>query len=579
MMQAGWARETIAIEAAGYAMHGYGQPGHVATTSTCVLYARALVIQDAQACALVLCCVDLGYVTQAMREAALARLLPLCGTGFDAQAFVLTCTHTHSGPGGCSHDVLYNLVTPGFVPQHLDAVVEAITQAVLRAWRGQAPTELSLMSAHFDPSVGVAWNRALRAWNRNPGVVQRQADEAHLALDRCMQMLCLRRDGRVQAMVSFFGVHATCLGTSLHGHDGDNKGRAALLAEDAMRRAGAVDEVLAIFAQATAGDVSPHFHGPGQGRVRAALHGDAELAYAQANARMQADLAEQAWQQSEGLPLQGQVDAVLRHVDFSCVHVDAVLAGGDSQAWTSPAAHGLAFLRGTPVDGPGIGRVLGAALGLAADAVRAWRLGPGSWGSRSKARHWRALYRSQGAKRVVLEAGAKRVLGLDLKRLRMPDAIDPLMAELQRQVRRGAVKQSQLVPHVLPLQIVRIGPWALLCCPGEFTTHAGQRVREAVAKRLRVEGVLHTWICTYCNEYMGYVTTREEYAAQTYEGGHTLYGQWTQAAFEMECLKLAERLAQPKSVRSVDAGPRPPVCPPAELALRSKLPAPKRAGR
>lgn len=30
-------------------------------------------------------------------------------------------------------------------------------------------------------------------------------------------------------------------------------------------------------------------------------------------------------------------------------------------------------------------------------------------------------------------------------------------------------------------------------------------------------------MCTYYNDYMGYVTTNEEYQEQLYEGGHMLF--------------------------------------------------------
>ena len=48
-------------------------------------------------------------------------------------------------------------------------------------------------------------------------------------------------------------------------------------------------------------------------------------------------------------------------------------------------------------------------------------------------------------------------------------------------------------------------------------------------------------LCTYANDYMGYVTTNEEYQEQCYEGGHTIFGQWTLAAFQTRLTTLARR--------------------------------------
>ncbi|MEL0028916.1 MAG: neutral/alkaline non-lysosomal ceramidase N-terminal domain-containing protein, partial [Perlucidibaca sp.] len=148
----------------------------------------------------------------------------------------------------------------------------------------------------------------------------------------------------------------------------------------------------------------------------------------------------------------------------------------------------------------------------------------------------------------------------------------PLVAELRRQAQAGAVRESALVPTVLPLQIVTIGALALVCCPGEFTTTAGRRLLDTVSAHLRARGVTQTLICTYCNDYMGYVTTREEYQEQAYEGGHTIFGQWTLAAFQTRFAALADELCKPWVARSHDRRTRPRLPPADELARRSSLP-------
>jgi len=81
-------------------------------------------------------------------------------------------------------------------------------------------------------------------------------------------------------------------------------------------------------------------------------------------------------------------------------------------------------------------------------------------------------------------------------------------------------------------------------------------------------------ICTYSNDYMGYVTTNEEYQEQCYEGGHTIFGQWTLAAFQTRLAGLARELLKPHDERRHDRITRPPPVPPDELAKRSDLPVP-----
>lgn len=133
-----------------------------------------------------------------------------------------------------------------------------------------------------------------------------------------------------------------------------------------------------------------------------------------------------------------------------------------------------------------------------------------------------------------------------------------------------------MVPTVLPIQIIRLGNIAIVCCPGEFTTIAGQRVVQTVAQTLATANIEQVLICTYCNDYMGYVTTYEEYQQQAYEGGHTIYGQWTLAAFQTCFAKLAEQFALPADQRQYDQQTQPLPVPAHELALRTNLTPPRR---
>ena len=451
-------------------MHGYGAWGQRATGQRTPLYARAVIIRDAQQRSLIFCCLDLGYVTYAMRAGVCERLNRELGSAFDETALVLTCTHTHSGPGGCTHDALYNFVTPGFVPEHLERVVDAATQAILSAWRSLAPAELGLVEGRIEDTVDVAWNRSLRAYNRNPEITPRPDSETHLALDRNMRVLSLRRGGKVQALVSLFGVHATCIGNSLHLNDGDNNGYAAAQAELALEAAGAVDAV-AIFAQATAGDVSPHFHGPGQTARRKRIRGEAEYAYAEANGRHQSSHALALLRHGQERSLAGGIDAVFSYCDFTSIHADPAYAGGEAEAWTSEPCHGVAFFVGTPVDGLGMPKFLGIIAKRIANRLKQRRLRNLDRYPPEEQAYYRRLYAAQGPKAILMEAGPKRVLGQALDRVSLPDWADPLVAEMKRQARHGAVKDSALVPTVLPLQIVGIGSLGLGLLPRRVHHH------------------------------------------------------------------------------------------------------------
>lgn len=61
----------------------------------------------------------------------------------------------------------------------------------------------------------------------------------------------------------------------------------------------------------------------------------------------------------------------------------------------------------------------------------------------------------------------------------------------------------------------RIGQLVILLLPGEFTTMAGRRIRDAVKAKLVAQGIIGNdgtvVIAGPSNTYAHYITTREEY--------------------------------------------------------------------
>ena len=95
-----------------------------------------------------------------------------------------------------------------------------------------------------------------------------------------------------------------------------------------------------------------------------------------------------------------------------------------------------------------------------------------------------------------------------------------------------------IVPHALPMQILKIGSIAISAVPGELSTMAGRRLMAAVLDAF--EYSITPVIAGYANDYSQYITTFEEYQAQEYEGASTLFGPHTLSAY----LDIFERLAQ-----------------------------------
>jgi len=96
-----------------------------------------------------------------------------------------------------------------------------------------------------------------------------------------------------------------------------------------------------------------------------------------------------------------------------------------------------------------------------------------------------------------------------------------------------------IMTSFLPLQILKIGNVGIVGIPGEITTMAGRRLRETCATALKEYNITDVVLTGYANEYSQYITTKEEYDEQHYEGASTLFGPHTLAAYQQEFTKLA----------------------------------------
>jgi len=108
-----------------------------------------------------------------------------------------------------------------------------------------------------------------------------------------------------------------------------------------------------------------------------------------------------------------------------------------------------------------------------------------------------------------------------------------------------------LVPNILPIQILKIGSLVITGVPGELTTMAGRRLKKTVLDELKGFGVDDLALATYANDYSQYITTKEEYDMQHYEGASTLFGPYTLEAYQQEFKKLAKALRNPTIVLTV----------------------------
>ena len=571
MYRVGVAKRAITGFRHGAGMMGYGMYFNFVDGVETDLHARAHVIEDAESgrkVTYVSC--EICFITIAIKRAVISQLEARPSLGFGDDNVMLTAQHTHSGPGGYSHYAFYNMSIPGFVPEVYRAIADGIVEAIVEADGNRRPAVLRRDRGAFPPDVEVAFNRSMRAYNANQDVQRLPSSERHFAVDRVMELLRFDGEhGQPLGAINWFGVHNTSLSNDNRDINWDNKGYAADAMEKEVRERSGTAGFVSSFSQSPAGDVTPNFIFDRKKRWTRGKFED-DLQSARWHGRVQCDKAREIFEATASCPpMPVRVDAALVYVDFSDVLCDPDFADGDRNARTSPGCIGVGMLAGTR-EGPGMPRAATFAAKRLARLVELYEraIAP------LRGRQWRARtrhkYRSQGKKRIMIETGDRRVLGTsDVKAFIVPGFLDPLIKTFKEQHRRGALGDKPWTPQVLPLQIVIIGDLALAAIPGEVTTVAGRRLRRMLLAELRPSGVRQVIVSTHANAYSGYVTTREEYDRQLYEGGHTVFGQWTLAAF-MTCLRrLAREMNKPPQERRLESDRMPAEFTDEELGLRA----------
>jgi neutral ceramidase len=85
-------------------------------------------------------------------------------------------------------------------------------------------------------------------------------------------------------------------------------------------------------------------------------------------------------------------------------------------------------------------------------------------------------------------------------------------------------------PNTVMFQLIEVNDTVILPVPFEVTVESGRRMAARVEREFIKSGddcTKHIYVVSNANGYFGYTTTPEEYRRQNYEGGHTLYGQYS----------------------------------------------------
>jgi neutral ceramidase len=490
-------------EIAEVGMMGYGRVDQQAQGLHTRLRARAFVFADGGSGERVLLVVvDTAMIFESVHQAVLKRLGEKYGDLYTHRNVMIAATHTHCGPGGSSHHLLYDLTTFGFHEKTFQAMTDGVVEAATRAHEDLAPSELTLTHAELR---GTSANRSREAFERNPSELRSHFPEA---IDPQSTLLRIERDGRAAGAVNWFAVH----GTSMSGENklisADNKGYAAyhwereVHGEDYL--AGAAPDFVSAFAQTNAGDMSPNLD----------LKPPTTPADFDSTRKSGLRQYESAAGQLDrrGTKMSGGVDSRLVYIDLSDVTVDAKYTGDGKQHKTSKPCIGAAMAAGSLEDGPAF---------------------PGF--DEGENPLWDTISDS-----VVYEASP------ELREAQAPKGIFVPVGLMN-----GVYPWVQ---EQVPVQLLRVGQLYLIGVPGEVTVCAGLRLRRRVAETVGAD-VRDVLVAGYANSYFHYLTTPDEYDSQQYEGGSTLFGRWQLPAIE----QTADRLA--RAMRDGESLPIGPVAP------------------
>lgn len=572
MLEIGSAQREITAFIDGVGMLGYGMHFNVMHDIETPLLARAYYFRDLEtgksACIVV---ADMGFVTISIKHGVLKKLSrKFPELDLNEANLLLSAQHTHSGPGGFSHYGFYNITIPGFVPQIYQTIVNGLVDAIVAAYQSRKLGTMHFDSDQFAPEIPVAFNRSVKAYQSNPEIPSHPPIAPNLALDRTMRMLRMDgTDGSKIGAINWFGVHTTSVHNDNHSLCWDNKGYAADFLENAIRKDSQSNDFVGAFAQGPAGDISPNYIWDKKKKwTRGAFENDFESA--RENGRLQFELAHSLFQKCEnGHKVEGGIDYAHIHVNFSNVQSDPEFCNGRTDARTGLACHGLAFLGGT-VEGPGMPKGVQMVAKAMVKLVKLYEFATLPFRKKQNRLELRHKYRVQGKKNIMIEAGARRMLGTShIKKLVIPGFADPTIRNFKVLHPKGWQEDKPWIPHVLPLQILVLGDLAFVAIPAEPTTIAARRIKEVIETILKPKGIHEVIIAPYANAYCGYITTHEEYQVQAYEGGHTVFGEWTLAAFQTKFKELATELVKKSDSRAFSDDVRPPKFSKEELGRRS----------
>nr|XP_056706465.1 neutral ceramidase [Euleptes europaea] len=461
---------------------------------------------------------EIGMISQRLRLEVMKQLKQKYGDLYRHDNVILSGTHTHSGPGGYFQYTLFMIAGRGFIRPSLNAIVKGVIESIDIAHQ-------NMKEGHIFINKGVLQNSQI---NRSPySYLQNPKSERdRYSSNTDQEMVVLKMtdvEGQDIGMFSWFAIHPVSMNNSNHLISSDNVGYAAYLLEQEKNKGPLSQKgsYVAAFGASNLGDVSPNIKGPhciNTGESCENLNnyctiGGAKMCIASGPGKDMFEstkiigrnlyLKAKELSTTASEEINGPLSSAHQWVDMSNTTVQL---NATHSAKTCKPALGYSFAAGT-MDGPGMfnftqGAIHGDSFW---DAVRDGLLTKPS----------RETEECQKPKPILIPTG-----------------------EL--------TKPYPWHPEIIDVQIVTIGSLAIVALPGEFTTMAGRRTREAVKSEFEAQGKagMHILLAGVCNVYTHYIATFEEYQIQRYEGASTLFGPHTLSAYIQSFRELVKAVVK-----------------------------------
>jgi len=549
VLQAGFSRVDI-TPPPGVGLAGNGPEGGEARGYRLRLYARVLVLADGGGNRLALVVADLGLSSALLHRRVAALTARTDGIGVDR--LVIAVTHTHAGPGHFFEAAGYNdqgSSVAGFDPVMVDSLTARIARAVHAAVADLRPARVAWGSRAIWGQTRI---RSLPAILRNIPLPSAPADAPGLPQEYQLvdpELVMLRVDQRdptsgvfrPAGAFSIFAMHGTGNAPSNDLLDPDIQG----LVERRLERhidgdlnrvnSGFVPRAVYLFANGAEGDVSPAW--PPQSRCNVptlaplpALNGPFTRTLWEWRAPTATHLGACRHAAREAISVIG------KNVGDGAVALFDALGPALTDRLELGRSFATLFLRDSA-----------RALGICSEPALGLSTLVGADDAHTRIDGWRLF----GLFDVGLEQGSPNpdVPGCQGHKRQLMDAAF-----------RGFANRlfiSGNLPSYAQVMVLRLGNRLIGAVPGEVTTTAGRRMREQMLASAREAGqpVSAALILGHANGYMEYIATAEEYTAQYYEGGSTIYGPGEAAMFTRELGRLAASVSRGDSLPATAAPP------------------------